>query len=96
MILCLRNEKFLNVKASEASWLDLDRVIGRAQGVDKAVELPVFCVIKVMAALAAVISRTNGPEARRSPSTTPSPTHATGRSARFASFSFFNERQHAC
>ena len=55
------------VKASEAGWPVLDRVIGRAQGVDKAVELPVFCVIKVMAALAAVISRTNGPEARRSP-----------------------------
>ena len=93
--------KSFYVKASEAGWPwpVLDRVIGRAQGVDKAVELPVFCVIKVMAALAAVISRTNGLEARRSPPspfTTPSPTHATGRSARFASFSFFNERQHAC
>ena len=61
--------KSFYVKASEAGWPGpvLDRVIGRAQGVDKAVELPVFCVIKVMAALAAVISRTNGPEARRSP-----------------------------
>ena len=45
----------------------MDRVIGRAQGVDKAVELPVFCVIKVMAALAAVISPTNGLEADASP-----------------------------
>ena len=64
---CAWKKKSYYVKASEASWPVLDRVIGRAQGVDKAVELPVFCVIKVMAALAAVISRTNGPEARRSP-----------------------------